>query len=102
MVTYMLPVSIGSCRKFLPAFHEQDARIADLARTQLVDPETFLKVVLVALAVRETRTRRLRTADTAALQTAVDLGLVEAEHVCWSEGAHNWYLQRKEQCHEKG
>lgn len=63
-----------------------------------MDPEALLKVILVALAVCEARTRWLGTADTAAFQTAVDLWLVEAEHCCWSVSGQNMHLQKKQYC----
>ena len=83
--TYMLPVSVGADGKLLPTLHEQHTRVADLAGAKLVDSEALVKVVLVALAIGESRTRRLGAADAASLQTAIDLGLVEAEHGFWLE-----------------
>lgn len=45
-------------------------------------PKAALEVGLVAFAVSETGTGRLGSADTAAVDAAVHLWLVEAKHLC--------------------
>ncbi len=66
--------------QFLPPLDEQDAGVADLAGTPLVQTEAVLEVRLVTLAVGEARARRLGAADAASLHAAIDLGLVKTEH----------------------
>ena len=92
----MVPVSDRAERQFLPAFHEQHARVADLAGARaVVHAEALREVRLVALAVGEARARRLRATDAAAADAAVDLRLVEAEHrVCRNTQRNIRYSQQ--------
>ena len=116
----MVPVLLGSHRKFFPSLDEENTGIADLSRSgftqpakqsqfvrrhtekplkatrcaveaaaqlfkprslRCVLPKTAPEVLLIALAVRETRAGRLCTADAAAIQTPVHFWLVKAEHL---------------------
>ncbi len=78
--THMLPVAVGSGRQFLPSFHQQHTCITDLSGSMVISHETLLKVYFISLAVCESRAGRLGTAYTAAIDAAVDLRLVKAEH----------------------
>lgn len=86
-VNHMMPVSCGPRRQFLPSFDQQDAGVAYLSGPVLLDLETPVEVVLVPLAVCESRAGRLGPADAAALNAAVDLGFMEAEHDVKSVGS---------------
>lgn len=77
----MMPVSVWSSWQFFPAFNQQYARIADLAWPPLKYLEAFGEVGLVPFAIRKTWTRRFGPTYTTALDAAVDLWFMEAEHL---------------------
>ena len=91
--TYMVPVSIGPSRQFLPAFDEEYTSVTDLPRPPFHDLEALDEVILVAFAVCEAGAGGLGAAYTAPLHAAIDLGLVEAEHggVCNAQNTNIYH-----------
>lgn len=79
-VDNVLPVSGSARGQLLPAFHEEDASIANLTRSFLRGAEALVKLWLVLFAVSEARRRWLCPADAAAQVRAVDFWFVKAEH----------------------
>lgn len=76
----MLPVSGGARGQLLPAFHEENARIADFAGSFLCSAKTLFELWLVLFAVGEARRGGFSPANAASHMGAVDFWLVKAEH----------------------
>lgn len=79
-VDNVLPVSGSARGQFLPAFHEEDAGIANFTRSLFRCAEALVKLWLVLFAVSEARRRWLCSADAATQVRAVDFWFVKAEH----------------------